>query len=281
MYSFRDRYWRLTPFTFSLGMCDICYIIIIEADITEQGVKMMRRLRYSLFLVILFLLLPTYLCAEENPSSLENLFAKARVNMVQNQIEARGVKDKRVLDAMLKVPRHRFVPVHLRVSAYVDSPLPIGEGQTISQPYIVALMTELLKLDKDEKVLEIGTGSGYQAAILAELAKEVYTIEILEPLAERSEKRLKDLGYDNIKVKCGDGFFGWKEHAPFDAIIVTCAPGKIPQPLIEQLAEGGRMVIPVGEYYQELELITKENGKIKTTSIIPVRFVPMVGEAQK
>lgn len=242
---------------------------------------MMRRLKNSLFLVILFLLLPTYLCAEENPSSLENLFAKARVNMVQNQIEARGVKDKRVLDAMLKVPRHKFVPVHLRVSAYVDSPLPIGEGQTISQPYIVALMTELLELDKDEKVLEIGTGSGYQAAVLAELAKEVYTIEILEPLAERSEKRLKDLGYDNIKVKCGDGFFGWEEYAPFDAIIVTCAPGKVPQPLIEQLAEGGRMVIPVGEYYQELELITKENGKIKTISVIPVRFVPMLGEAQK
>lgn len=240
----------------------------------------MRRLKNSLFLVVFFFLLPAPLFAEEN-MSLEKWFAKARAVMVESQIKARGIKDKGVLDAMLKVPRHKFIPVHLRLSAYADSPLPIGEGQTISQPYIVALMTELLELDETEKVLEIGTGSGYQAAILAELAKEVYTIEILEPLTKTAEKRLKNLGYKNIKVKCGDGFFGWEEHAPFDAIIVTCAPGKVPQPLVEQLAEGGRMVIPVGEHYQELELITKEKGRIKTANVIPVRFVPMLGEAQK
>lgn len=205
----------------------------------------------------------------------------ARKNMVQTQIAARGVTDKRLLDAMLKVERHRFVSGYLRPFAYTDGPLPIGEGQTISQPYIVALMTELLKLDGDEKVLEIGTGSGYQAAILAELAKQVYTIEILEPLAKRADKLLKSLGYTNITVKCGDGFVGWAEHAPFDAIIVTCAPEYIPEPLIQQLAEGGRMVIPVGNVWQELKLIEKKNGKATYKSIIPVRFVPMTGKARE
>lgn len=211
----------------------------------------------------------------------ETKFTKARREMIETQIKARGIKDERLLKAMFKVERHLFVPNHIQNLSYSDSPLPIGEGQTISQPYIVALMTELLKLDGDEKVLEIGTGSGYQAAILAELAKEVYTIEILEPLAKRAEKLLKDLGYENITVKCGDGYIGWKEYAPFDGIIVTCAPPHIPQPLIEQLAEGGRMVIPVGTLWQELKLLEKVNGKIKTTSIIPVRFVPMTGEGVK
>jgi protein-L-isoaspartate(D-aspartate) O-methyltransferase len=159
--------------------------------------------------------------------------------------------------------------------------LPIGEGQTISQPYIVALMTELLELKGDEKVLEIGTGSGYQAAILAELAKEVYTIEIIEKLAQTAKERLEKLGYQNIKVKAGDGYLGWPEVAPFDAIIVTCAPPFIPEPLQEQLKEGGRMVIPVGTAYQELKLIRKEKGKIKVKAIIPVRFVPMTGEGVK
>lgn len=201
--------------------------------------------------------------------------------MVETQIIARGVKDKRVLEAMLKVERHKFVPLNLQKYAYEDYPLEIGEGQTISQPYIVALMTELLELKGNEKVLEIGTGSGYQAAILAELCKKVYTIEIIPSLAENAKKLLKNLGYKNIKVKTGDGFYGWKEYAPFDGIIVTCAPSDIPKPLIDQLAEGGRMVIPVGDIYQELLLIKKEKGKLIRKSIIPVRFVPMTGEAQK
>lgn len=208
----------------------------------------------------------------------EARFTRARREMVETQINARGIKDERLLKMMLKVERHKFVPEEIQRFAYDDRPLPIGEGQTISQPYIVAIMTELLKLDGDEKVLEIGTGSGYQAAILAELVKEVYTIEILEPLAEQSEKLLKELGYKNIAVKCGDGYLGWEEHAPFDAIIVTCAPPHIPQPLIDQLAEGGRMVIPVGTLWQELKILKKVNDQIKVTSIIPVRFVPMTGE---
>ncbi len=208
----------------------------------------------------------------------EAWFVRARRDMVEIQIRKRGIKDERLLRAMLEVERHKFVPREIQRFAYEDRPLPIEEGQTISQPYIVAIMTELLKLDGDERVLEIGTGSGYQAAILAELAKKVYTIEILEPLARRSKELLSDLGYENITVKLGDGYLGWEEHAPFDAIIVTCAPPHIPQPLIEQLAEGGRMVIPVGVYRQELKLLEKLDGQIKTSSIIPVRFVPMTGE---
>lgn len=202
-------------------------------------------------------------------------FKNLRERMVTYQIEQRGVKDRRVLEAMRKVERHRFIPFIYRHLAYEDMPVPIGEGQTISQPYIVALMTELLELKGKEKVLEIGTGSGYQAAILAELAKDVYTIEILPKLANRAQKLLSELGYKNIRVKCGDGNFGWPEFAAFDAIIVTCAAKEIPQPLIEQLAEGGRMVIPQGEKYQELKLLVKVKGKIEQSDIIPVSFVPM------
>ena len=205
-------------------------------------------------------------------------FKALREQMAREQIELRGIQDRAVLEVMRKVERHSFVPPQLQYLAYEDIPLPIGEGQTISQPYIVALMTELLQLKGEEKVLEIGTGSGYQAAILAELAKEVYTIEILPTLASRAEKLLKDLGYKNIKVKCGDGYLGWPEFAPFDAIMVTCAPEQIPQPLIEQLAEGGRLVIPVGVAYQELKLLVKTAGKIEQKDIIPVRFVPMLRE---
>ena len=208
-------------------------------------------------------------------------FTQARARMVETQIRARGVKDQKVLAAMLKVERHKFVPESMRPFAYTDRPLPIGEGQTISQPYIVALMTESLRLKRDEKVLEIGTGSGYQAAVLAELAREVYTIEIVEKLASTAKKRLESLGYNNITVKAGDGYIGWEEHAPFDAIIVTCAPPYVPKPLLEQLKEGGRMVIPVGEFYQELELLEKKEGKIKTTTIAPVRFVPMTGKVRE
>jgi protein-L-isoaspartate(D-aspartate) O-methyltransferase len=204
-----------------------------------------------------------------------------REEMVETQIKARGVKEPRVLAAMLKVERHLFVPEDLHPTAYSDQPLPIGEGQTISQPYIVALMTELLGLKGDEKVLEVGTGSGYQAAILAQLAKEVYTIEIIEKLATSAEKLLLDLGYRNIQVKSGDGYLGWPEAALFDAIIVTCAPDHIPKPLMDQLKEGGRMVIPVGELTQELKKIVKRGGKLETTNVIPVIFVPMTGDGVK
>lgn len=203
-------------------------------------------------------------------------FRQLRKKMIETQIKERGVKDKRVLEAMYKVERHKFVPEDLQHLAYEDMPLPIGEGQTISQPYIVAVMTELLGLKGNEKVLEIGTGSGYQAAILAELAREVYTIEILPGLAKRAQGLLKELGYTNIKVKYGDGYLGWPEFAPFNSIIVTCAPPNIPDALIKQLAEGGRMVIPVGEMFQELKLLEKKQNKLEIKDIIPVRFVPMI-----
>jgi protein-L-isoaspartate(D-aspartate) O-methyltransferase len=208
--------------------------------------------------------------------TLETPWAQYRRQMVEDQIRARGVRDRRVLEAMRKVERHLFVPADLRHLAYEDFPLPIGEGQTISQPYIVALMTELLALKGTERILEIGTGSGYQAAILAELVKEVYTIEILEPLAKQSERLFRELNYRNIKVKLGDGFLGWSEFSPFDGIIVTCAPDKIPPPLLEQLAEGGRLVIPVGALRQELKLVRKVKDRIQEEDIIPVRFVPML-----
>ncbi len=199
-----------------------------------------------------------------------------RQTMVQQQIKARGVKDPAVLAAMLKVKRHLFVPENVRRSSYTDGPLPIGHQQTISQPFIVAYMTEVLRLKKEDRVLEIGTGSGYQAAILAEIVDEVYSIEIIEALATSAEKLLKKLGYTNVTVKAGDGYKGWPEHAPFDAIIVTAAPPKIPDALIEQLKIGGRMVVPVGTLFQELLLIEKTAEGIITQNLIPVRFVPMV-----
>jgi protein-L-isoaspartate(D-aspartate) O-methyltransferase len=208
-------------------------------------------------------------------------FKAMREKMVETQIKARGVKDSRVLDALVKVERHRFVPEKYLGSAYADQPLPIGEGQTISQPYIVALMTELLELKGNEKVLEIGTGSGYQAAILGELAKEVYTIEIIDLLASKASKTLSELGYQNVNVKAGDGYLGWPEAAPFDAIIVTAAPDHVPKPLTYQLKEGGRLVVPVGTHTQELVKLVKRSGKIETTNVIPVIFVPMTGEGVK
>lgn len=217
-----------------------------------------------------------------NPSSdSERDFQAMRQKMVETQIKSRGIKDERVLSAMLKVERHRFVPKTYEAQAYSDQPLPIGEGQTISQPYIVALMTELLELKGEERVLEVGTGSGYQAAILSELAKEVYTIEIIETLASSARALLSELGYQNIQVKAGDGYLGWPEHAPFDAIIVTCAPDHIPKPLLDQLKEGGRLVVPVGTHSQELKKIVKRSGKIETMDVIPVIFVPMTGEGVK
>ncbi len=199
--------------------------------------------------------------------------------MIDQQIRQRGITDERVLEAMQNVPRHEFVPKRYRSSAYEDYPLPIGHDQTISQPYIVAYMSEILQLSGDEKVLEIGTGSGYQTAVLCELAKEVYSIEIVEPLCQKADSTLQTLGYTNVHVRCGDGYKGWPEQAPFDAIIVTAAPPKIPQPLIDQLAEGGRMIIPVGRFMQYLKLVTKQDGKIREERTLSVRFVPMTGKA--
>lgn len=211
----------------------------------------------------------------------EDQYRLWRLEMVRTQIELRGVKDAKVLNAMRRVPRHKFIPGKTGRETYSDHPLPIANGQTISQPYIVAFMTEQLRLKGNEKVLEIGTGSGYQAAILAEIVSEVYTIEIIDALAKSSEKTLKELGYDNIRVRSGDGYKGWPEHAPFDAVIVTAAPNHIPQPLIDQLRIGGRMIIPVGDIIQELILIEKTKEGVVKKNVLPVRFVPMTGEAQQ
>jgi protein-L-isoaspartate(D-aspartate) O-methyltransferase len=227
---------------------------------------------HFLFLILIILCFPTISGCEAAD------YARLRERMVKRQIIARGVKDVRVISAMKKVPRHLFVPERHRASAYDDYPLSIGEGQTISQPYIVAFMTEALDLTVAEKVLEIGTGSGYQAAILAELVKDVYTIEIIAELGKRAQQTLEKLQYKNIHVKIGDGYKGWPDMAPFDAIIVTCAPEKIPQALIEQLKEGGGMIIPVGREggIQKLVRIMKKGGKLETQEVMHVRFVPMV-----
>lgn len=208
--------------------------------------------------------------------------AAARNLMVDRDVVAAGVANPRVIQAMRDTPRHEFVPLPLRRDAYLDMALPIGFGQTISPPFIVAYMTEQLDPQPGDKVLEIGTGSGYQAAVLSSLVREVYTIEIVEPLGRRAAKDLKRLKYTNVYPKIGDGFQGWPEHAPFDKIIVTCSPEKVPTPLIEQLREGGRMIIPVGQRYKQVfHLLTKKNGKLETTSLIPTLFVPMTGEAER
>lgn len=237
----------------------------------------------SIFLFVFLLLLS---CGDmktktANTSQNTDQFERERKLMVRSQIEARGITDSRVLAAMEKVPRHLFVPENLRKQAYDDGPLPIGFGQTISQPYIVAYMTQQLRLSGKEKVLEIGTGSGYQAAILAELAAEVYTIEIIPELGRRAEATLRSLGYLNVHVRIGDGYLGWPEEAPFDAIIVTAAPEKIPPPLIEQLKVGGRLIIPVGDEFQELVLVRKTKKGIEQERKIPVRFVPMRGKVEE
>ncbi len=204
-------------------------------------------------------------------------FEELRMNMVSSQIEARGIEDNNILNAFKTVERHKFVLPEYLSLAYSDSPLPIAEGQTISQPYVVAFMTESLDLQRSDKVLEIGTGSGYQAAILAELCDSVFTVEIFESLAERAKQLFQELDYKNIISKTGDGYLGWSEYAPFDAIIVTCSPTYIPEALKEQLAEGGRMVIPVEKsYIQQLVLLEKKKGKMKERNILPVRFVPMI-----
>lgn len=245
-------------------------------------------MRRSLALIC-FLLLALFACQDharsENAVAIDEQvgqafqddFSKERREMVEQQIRARGITDDKVLKAMRKVPRHLFVPEPQRKFAYADSPLPIGLDQTISQPYIVAYMTEAAKIASGGKVLEIGTGSGYQAAILGEIAKEVYTIEIVPELARQSGSLLKDLGYKNVYAKEGNGYLGWPEHAPFDAIVVTAAPPEVPKALVDQLAVGGIMVIPVGTSYQEMMLITKTKDGVTEKRTIPVRFVPMTG----
>lgn len=210
-------------------------------------------------------------------------YVSLRIKMVKEQLEGRGIKDKVVLEAMKKVPRHLFVDKKYWDEAYNDYPLPIDEGQTISQPYIVALMTECLELKKGDRVLEIGTGSGYQAAVLAEITNEVYSVEIRKNLAEKARRTLSDLGYNLVQVKWGDGYYGWEENAPYDAIIVTCAANHVPPPLVKQLKEGGKLVIPLGStiYFQTLTRIIKSSIRPKVEHILGVRFVPMVGEIQK
>jgi protein-L-isoaspartate(D-aspartate) O-methyltransferase len=213
----------------------------------------------------------------------EDRYTQERNEMVQRQLASRDITEQKVLDAMKAVPRHLFVSPRYRSQAYADHPLPIDEGQTISQPYIVALMTQYIDIKKGQKVLEVGTGSGYQAAVLAQLTDKVYSIEIKENLAKKASLTLKSLDYSLVQVKHGDGYFGWEEFAPFDAIIVTCAANHIPPPLLNQLREGGRLIIPLGStlYYQTLALVTKVKGKPEVRHVLGVRFVPMTGEAQK
>lgn len=215
------------------------------------------------------------------PTTAVDSFTEIRARMVETQIESRDVVDRRVLDAMRHVPRHRFISPALWDEAYEDHPLPIGHGQTISQPYIVAKMTELARVKQGDKVLEVGTGSGYQAAVLAEAGAHVFTIEIIPELAREAATTLAALGYGRVQCRQGDGYRGWPEHAPFDAILVTAAPSTVPAPLLEQLAAGGRLVIPVGDRVQYLDVITRGADGYHTTRALPVRFVPMTGEAER
>ena len=241
------------------------------SPISDSGIRTAAR-----FLALFCLLLPA--CLQAKPPDP----AAQRAAMVKDQIAARGVRDPATLEAMRTVPRHEFVPALLRDNAYRDHPLPIGHGQTISQPYIVAFMTEAIAPKPGEKILEIGAGSGYQAAVLAQMGADVYTIEIVEPLAELARQNLERLGYTNAHVLHGDGYRGWPEHAPFDAIIVTCAPDKIPPGLVAQLKDGGRMIIPVGGgFAQDLVLLRKHGDRVEQQAVLPVRFVPMTGEAEK
>jgi protein-L-isoaspartate(D-aspartate) O-methyltransferase len=224
--------------------------------------------------VVLLLCVPLQMCAKSKEDA---AYRNDRKNLIDNHIIGAGISDSETIRSMQTVPREKFVPQELKKHAYANQPLPIGYGQTISQPYIVALMTELLSVDANDRVLEIGTGSGYQAAVLAVIVREVYTIEIIEPLGRSARARLQNLGYENVYTKTGDGYYGWEEHAPFDAIIVTAAAGHIPPPLLKQLKTGGRMCIPVGQPYypQILKLVTKSGeGSFTVQDIIPVQFVP-------
>jgi len=241
---------------------------------------MKKPLIFILLVFIIFLLIVIY---EYDKIDEIDDYIEKRQNMVVSQLESRDIVDSKVLQAMLAIPRHEFVDEGIRESAYNVYPLPIGEGQTISQPYIVALMTQLLELKGGEKVLEIGTGSGYQAAVLAEIAEEVYTVEIYESLSKKSEILLKNLGYKNIYFKIGDGYYGWEEYAPYDAIIVTCAPDHVPPPLLKQIKDdGGRIVIPLGGVWmvQTLMKIEKIEGEVSSKGTMGVRFVPMIGHSR-
>ena len=248
-----------------------------------------KRKRFTLALWTLFSLtampssLPPSISVEIKAQANSNDRAAERRDMVVRQIRRRDVTNPLVLSAMETVPRHRFVPndAALQSRAYADTPLPIDQGQTISQPYIVAFMTQALNLDSDARLLEIGTGSGYQTAVLAEVARQVYSIEIVPELAEQAKRTQSELGYQNVLLREGDGYMGWTEHAPFDAIMVTAAPDHIPQPLVDQLAVGGRMIIPVGENRQALILLTRTERGVTEETVLPVRFVPMTGEAER
>ena len=237
-------------------------------------------MKKSLILILIVFLVLLFIVIYEHEGEGADTYIQKRKSMVVNQLKNRNIIDSKVLQAMFTIPRHQFVDQRIAGSAYNDYPLSIGEGQTISQPYIVALMTQLLELKGNEKVLEIGTGSGYQAAVLAEIVKEVYTVEIYESLSKKSEKLLNDLGYRNIKFKVGDGYHGWEEYAPYDAIIVTCAPDHVPPSLLQQIKDdGGRIVIPVGGIWmvQTLMKVEKIKGKVRSKGLIGVRFVPMLG----
>jgi len=243
-------------------------------------------MKHKLFISILSFFLLGFSSSpvqEKNNSNDYDRFLKKRSAMVKDQLVKRGIKDEQVITAMSIIPRHLFVDDSLSDKAYNDHPLPIGEGQTISQPYVVAMMTEALNLKATDRVLEIGTGSGYQAAVLAEIVSEVYTIEIIEDLAKQAQILLESLNYMNIKAKYADGYFGWKEHAPFDAIIITASANHIPPPLIMQLKEGGRLIIPLGStlYYQTLTIVTKVKGELEVEQMGGVAFVPMTGEVKK
>jgi protein-L-isoaspartate(D-aspartate) O-methyltransferase len=235
----------------------------------------------SLFSLPWLVALTALACSPAPDAAQDAAFARARQEMVASQIAARGIRDPRTLAAMRKVPRHRFVPTASMSQAYEDYPLPIGFAQTISQPYIVAFMTEALGLQGGETVLEGGTGSGYQAAVLAEIAARVHTIEIVAPLAEAAGALLKRLDYANVEVRAGDGYLGWPQAAPFDAIMVTAAAPRIPEPLKEQLKDGGRLVLPVGDDWQELVVVTRRGGRFEEKRVLPVRFVPMTGKVRQ
>ena len=245
---------------------------------------MVQDLRKCLAVILVFYLLGSLACSLQSFSGLtsppqytEDEFAAQRRRLIES-LKEQGISKKPVLDALLKVPRHRFVPTAYRHLAYENRPLPIGHDQTISQPFIVGYMTEAAEIASGEKVLEIGTGSGYQAAVLAELAEEVYSIEIIQPLAESASNLLRELGYNNIQVKAGNGYLGWPEHAPFDAIVVTAAPDEIPQALVDQLAVRGKMVVPVGSGFQRMVIVTRNESGVVERRTIPVAFVPMVGK---
>lgn len=251
------------------------YLDLKRSEPNSNRLQMVRAGRATLMLSLLQLV---WVIAGISQPAVPTDFSVARERMVEEQLAApgRGIKNRVVLSAMNTVPRHEFVPESLRKFAYCDEPLPIGYGQSISQPFVVAFMTEQLDPKPTDRVLEIGTGSGYQAAVLSRLVAEVYTIEIIEPLAKRAEADLKRLGYLNVKVLAGDGYKGWPEYAPFDSIIVTCAPDQVPQPLIDQLQDGGRMIIPVGTLWdQKLYLLRKHGTTIERQAVLPVAFVPM------